>query len=252
MDLSTEDSAKSTSTPHRRTLLRRLAARRLRRAELIYLVALLAFAALALLAHRAAYFGWDVAAAQWLQRLPVPGLPGVMRFISYFGNGWHPFALTTAMCLLLLVRGWRTEAAGLLLSAGGGSLINTLVKLLIARPRPVATLVTIDRVRHTLSFPSGHVTFYVCYFGFLFFAAYAVLPQGSRTRRLVLTLAALPVLTVGLSRVYLGEHWPSDALGAYLLSGLWLATAVHLYQKWKQRSTFHPEDTAETIARNDE
>ncbi len=228
--------------PRRRTLLRRLAAYRLKRARLIYLLVLAAFALLALLAHRTAYFNWDVAVAQWWQQRSPWGLFNLMRFISVFGNGWHPFALTTVTVLLFLVRGRRTEAAGLILSAGGGSLVNTLTKLLIARPRPPATLVTIDRLRHTLSFPSGHVTFYVCYFGFLFFVAYAILPKGSRLRPLALTLAVLPILTVGLSRVYLGEHWPSDALGAYLLSGLWLAFALHLYQKWKQRSTFHPEE----------
>jgi undecaprenyl-diphosphatase len=92
------------------------------------------------------------------------------------------------------------------------------------------------------SFPSGHVTFYVCFFGFLFFAAFALLPKGSTARRVACTLAALPVLLVGLSRVYLGAHWPSDTLGAYLFSGLWLAFSLDMYRRWKRRATFHPED----------
>jgi undecaprenyl-diphosphatase len=230
--------------PRRRTLLRRLAARRLRRAEVVYLAALVLFAALAVAAHLNAYFGWDVSAAQTVQRARAPGFAPLMRFVSVFGNTWHPYALTGATCLLLLARRRRTEAAGLLLSAGGGSLVNTLVKLTVGRPRPSPDLVAVYRTLHTDSFPSGHVTFYVCYFGFLFFAAYAVLPKGTWARRLALALTALPVAAVGLSRVYLGAHWPSDTLGAYLLSGLWLATALHLYRKWKQRSTFHPEDEA--------
>ncbi|MFL6211035.1 MAG: phosphatase PAP2 family protein [Pyrinomonadaceae bacterium] len=238
------NTSQSQPSGKRRTLLRRLAALRLRRAELSFLAALIAFGALAACAHLYAYFGWDVAAAHALQHAPVPGLFTFMRLVSVFGNTWHPFALTTATCLVFLVRGRRTEAAGLLLSAGGGSLVNTIVKLIVARPRPAAVLVAVYRELPTKSFPSGHVTFYVCYFGFLFFAAYAVLPRRTWLRRVVLSLTALPVLTVGCSRVYLGAHWPSDTLGAYLLSGLWLAAAVHLYRKWKQRSTFHPEDTA--------
>ncbi|HYY42143.1 MAG TPA: phosphatase PAP2 family protein, partial [Pyrinomonadaceae bacterium] len=226
----------------RRTWLRRLAALRLRRAEWVFVVALTGFAALAILAHLYAYFGWDVATAHALQHAPVPGLFTFMRAVSIFGNSWHPFALTTATALVLLVRARRTEAAGLVLSAGGGSLVNTIVKLIVARPRPAATLVSVYRPLLTKSFPSGHVTFYVCYFGFLFFAAYAVLPPRTWARRLALAATALPVATVGLSRVYLGAHWPSDTLGAYLLSGLWLACAVHLYRKWKERSTLHPED----------
>jgi undecaprenyl-diphosphatase len=214
---------------------------------MIYLAALIAFAALAVCAHLYAYFGWDVSTERFIQHLPVPGLSGAMRFVSLFGNTWHPYALTAATCLIFLAWQRRTEAAGLLLSAGVGSLINTLMKLVIARPRPSPLLVNVYRPLHTESFPSGHVAFYVCYFGFLFFTAYAVLPPRTLARRLALTTTAFFVATVGLSRVYLGAHWPSDTLGAYLLSGLWLAASLHLYRRWKQRSTFHPQDkTAET------
>src|SRR5947209_4222162 len=81
------------------------------------------------------------------------------------------------------------------------------------------------------SFPSGHVIFYVCYFGFLFFAAYALLPRGTFARRAALALSALPVLFVGVSRVYLRAHWPSDVLGAYLISGVWLAVSLAVYER---------------------
>jgi membrane-associated phospholipid phosphatase len=234
-------------THAQRTWLRRLAAYRLKRAEVIYLTALAVFAVLAVLAHLHAHFGWDVPVALAIQRLPHLFWP--MRFVSIFGNRWHPFALTTTTSLIFLLCRRRTEAAGLILSAGGGSLINTIVKLTVARPRPTAPLVNIYREVAGKSFPSGHVTFYVCYFGFLFFAAYAVLPKRTWPRRLALITTALLVATVGLSRVYLGAHWPSDTLGAYLLSGLWLATALHFYRKWKQRSTFHPEDKAKAVPR---
>jgi undecaprenyl-diphosphatase len=80
---------------------------------------------------------------------------------------------------------------------------------------------------------------YVCYFGFLFFVAYAQLPRDSYARRIALALLALPVLLVGLSRVYLGAHWPSDTIGAYLFGGLWLAFSLHMYRHWKESATFH-------------
>jgi undecaprenyl-diphosphatase len=133
----------------------------------------------------------------------------------------------------LLVRRF-SEAGALALSAGGGALLSRTLKILIARPRPSSDLVQVFRPIETMSFPSGHVTFYVCYFGFLFFVAYAVLPRGSMQRRAALAATALPVLLIGLSRVYLGEHWPSDTLGAYLMSGTWLAVCLHLYRRWKK------------------
>jgi undecaprenyl-diphosphatase len=243
-DASSEEAAHAHEAvkPKRRALLRRLAARRLRRAEVVYLAALVLLTALAVAAHMNAYFGWDVSLARAVQSIRAPGFALLMRFVSYFGNTWHPYVLTAATCLLLLAWRRRTEAAGLLLSAGVGSLINTLLKLVVGRPRPSPALVAVYRTLRTESFPSGHVTFYVCYFGFLFFAAYAVLPKRTWPRRLALTLTALPVAAVGLSRVYLGAHWPSDTIGAYFLSGLWLAAVLHLYRKWKRRSTFHPEE----------
>jgi undecaprenyl-diphosphatase len=225
-----------------RLSLRRRAARRLLRAETLYAVMLLAFAVLAAFAYFDRYFGWDLRISRGLQNLRVPGLLDFMRAVSVFGNTWKPFAITTATTLLFLAFSRRSEAAGLVLSAGGSAILNSVVKILIARPRPTPELVTVYRDLHTRSFPSGHVTFYVCYFGFLFFVAYALLPLRSIARRLALTLIILPVVLVGFSRVYLGAHWPSDTLGAYLMSGLWLAFSLHLYRIWKERSTFHPEE----------
>jgi undecaprenyl-diphosphatase len=223
--------------------LRRVrAARRLWRAQTVYLAALAAFAVLAVLARLYAYFDWDRSVELGLQGLRLPGLAGLMSFVSLFGNGLIPWAMTIVTVLLFLLAGRRSEAAGLSLSAGGGELMNFLFKLLIARPRPTAELVRVSVDLQTESFPSGHVTFYMCYFGFLFFVAYALLPRGSRARPFALLLTALPVALVGMSRVYLGAHWPSDVLGAYLFGGLWLALSLDLYRRWKRASTLHPEE----------
>lgn len=220
---------------------RRRVVRRLLRAEIIYSMGLVGFAVLAFFAYFNAYFGWDLRASRTLQAVPLPGMLEFMRAVSLFGNRWTPWALTTLMVILFFALRKRTEAAGLLLSAGGSALINTLLKRLIGRPRPAPDLVMVYRDLETLSFPSGHVTFYVSYFGFLFFVSYATLPRGSLARRLALVVTALPIVLVGFSRVYLGAHWPSDTLGAYLLSGVWLGFSLDIYRRWKQRSTFHTD-----------
>jgi membrane-associated phospholipid phosphatase len=222
------------------------AVRRLWRAETIYIVALGAFAVLALFAYLDPYFAWDLrvsSAFNWKSFTP-PGLFRLMYFASVFGNHWIPYALAAATAIIFLLIDKRSEAAGLILSTGGGALINSLLKLSIARPRPSPDLLPVYRDWATQSFPSGHVTFYVCYFGFLFFVAYALLPPRSTARRLALTLAGLPVLLVGFSRVYLGAHWPSDTLGAYLWSGVWLAFSLEMYRRWKERATFHKGEEA--------
>jgi len=225
--------------PAGETVPRQAATRRLIRAEMFYAAGLIAFALLAAFARFNSYFGWDLRAARALQSLDVPGLFDLMRVASVPGNRWIPHAITAATAAVFLLFRRRTEAAALVLSAGGGAIVNVLLKMLIGRPRPTADLVTVFSEWGSRSFPSGHVTFYVCYFGFLFFAAYALLPRGSFARRVALVLAALPVLLIGFSRVYLGAHWPSDTLGAYLVSGLWLAFSLDMYRRWKQRATFH-------------
>jgi undecaprenyl-diphosphatase len=229
-----------------RTVPRQRAVQRLWRAETIYVVALAAFAILAIFAHLDPYFRWDLEVSEhfnWTTFTP-PGLFPLMRFVSVFGNSWTPYAMTAATAIAFLLFRRRNEAFGLILSAGGSGLINTLLKTVVARPRPAPDLVMSFPTTITRSFPSGHVTFYVCYFGFLFFVAYALLPRGSTLRRIALTLAALPVLLVGFSRVYLGAHWPSDTLGSYLWSGVWLAFSLWMYRRWKARGTFHPEKKA--------
>ena len=226
---------------HAVTVARPRAIIRLWRAQTIYVVALAAFAILAIFAYLDPYFGWDLKIANafnWKTFTP-PGLFQLMLFTSIFGNSWTPYALTALTVIIFLLFRRRSEAAALTFCAGGSGLINTLFKHLVARPRPAHDLIQSYTDPLTNSFPSGHVTFYVCYFGFLFFVSYALLPRGSLLRRLALTLTALPVLLVGLSRIYLGAHWPSDTIGAYLWSGVWLSLSLALYRRWKEHRTFH-------------
>jgi membrane-associated phospholipid phosphatase len=228
-----ETRAEDTFSPESATQSRR-ALRRLWRAEIVYGVGLVAFSLLALLAHFSSYFGWDLRVSQSIQAIKPPGLMAFMRAVSFIGNGWHPYALATLTIIALLVLRFRAEGAGLALSTAGSAVLNSLIKTLIARPRPSTDLVTVVSNLDSRSFPSGHVTFYVCYFGFLFFVAYALLPRDALVRRIALVVLALPILLVGLSRVYLGAHWPSDTIGGYLFSGLWLGFSLHMYRRWKR------------------
>ena len=194
--------------------------------RLVGVLSLLAFAVLAASVHQQPYFGWDLAVARWLQR--IPGLQTPMEIVSSLGYGWWPYLLTGLTVLVLIALRRRIEAAFLIASAGLGALLNYGVKLTIARPRPSATLVTVSRRLTDLSFPSGHVMFYVSFFGFLFFLAYRE-PGRSAVRVLVMVLASVAILLVGASRVYLGAHWPSDALGGYLLAIAWLTVVIEAY-----------------------
>ena len=133
--------------------------------------------------------------------------------------------LVTAV-LLALRRHYLTALATMLAALTGGGAV-TLLKHLIARPRP--TVVEHWASVHDLSFPSGHsASSAVCY---LTLAALATQVVRSRVRRrAIIAAAVLLVGAIGCSRVYLGVHWPSDVLAGWSLGtgwalGWWLATA---------------------------
>ena len=76
---------------------------------------------------------------------------------------------------------------------------------------------------------------------FLIFLA-IILIGNALWRRVIAVLLTVPVLTIGLSRIYDGAHWPTDVLGGYLIGGVWLALTIGLYreaQGWLERRREH-------------
>ena len=207
---------------------------RARWAERVFLAALIADAALAVLAYRYAYFGWDVTVAQRVQGVTVPGFGTSMTAVSFLGNGWLPWVLVIASGLLMIRTGLRSEAIVTLAGTALGWPVNMLLKFLIGRPRPSDALVHVAGNFHYDSFPSGHVVFFVEFFGFLFFLAYVLLKPGWLRYPSLIVLGLL-ICLVGLSRVYLGAHWPSDVAGAYLAGGIWLMLMIEIYRRMKTR-----------------
>jgi undecaprenyl-diphosphatase len=80
--------------------------------------------------------------------------------------------------------------------------------------------------------------FYVGFYGFLWFLAYTLLKRSWRRTLLLIFLGSLIGL-IGFSRIYLGQHWPSDVLGAYLLGGLTLVAILQFYRWGKKRFFVH-------------
>ena len=206
---------------------------RARWAERVFVAALVAYAVLAVMATRYAYFKWDLELAHRIQSVSVPGFATFMRSVSFLGNGFVPWVLVVVFGLIFMRLGLRAEGFVSVASAALGWVVNTLLKELIGRPRPTDALVNVTGNFHYQSFPSGHVVFFVEFFGFLLFLAFVLLKPGV-LRRLLITLTAVLIALVGLSRVYLGAHWPSDVAGAYLAGGLWLMLTIEVYRRIKR------------------
>jgi undecaprenyl-diphosphatase len=120
-------------------------------------------------------------------------------------------------------RRWWLYLGTWLAAVGGSALLDQLLKGLFARPRPFFEHPVL--VEASYSFPSGHAMESFVLYGML--AYFAVLALKTwRARTAVVFGAALLVLLIGLSRMYLGVHYFSDVLAGYAAGGVWLCALI--------------------------
>ena len=190
-------------------------------------------------------FPIDLQITRAIQSINSPLFAGLMRLVSWPGFFPQSFIITLLIALVLYIYGLHWEAVASLLAAVFSTVTNELVKEIIRRPRPSGDLVHVFAVLQSYSFPSGHVMFYVGFFGFIWYLAYTLLKRSLK-RSLLLGFFGSLVLLVGVSRIYLGQHWASDVLGAYLLGGL-ILVGIILFYRWGKKRFF----VRQPVARND-
>jgi undecaprenyl-diphosphatase len=163
-----------------------------------------------------------------IHSLASPGLTQVMIAASrYGGPGWL-VPLGALVAIGFLIRGWKRGALLVLVTLAGAGLLDTLLKFAFARPRPAAFFNYPLPLSH--SFPSGHAFFAGSFFGGLALLLSPRVP--SKVARLMIwIIAALLVLLIGVSRIYLGVHYPSDVLAGWAAAAIWV-TAVAFGDRW--------------------
>jgi undecaprenyl-diphosphatase len=125
----------------------------------------------------------------------------------------------------------RGTALFVVLAVVGGAALETLLKVGFARPRPelVPHLVDVN----SLSFPSGHAM--MATITYLTLGVLLARAQERRRMKLyLLTVATFVALLVGISRIYLGVHWPTDVLAGWCVGAAW-ALACWLIATWLQQ-----------------
>ena len=132
-----------------------------------------------------------------------------------------PAGLAIGLYFVIRRRAWRPLA--LLAAAVAGAIaLYDIVKAVVGRPRPPAAI----WIGHYTgaAFPSGHATQSAAFYAMLAIVLGAGL--SSRRRAILWSAAALVVLIVGASRIYLGAHWLTDVLAGYALGATWVAIVV--------------------------
>ena len=160
-----------------------------------------------------------------------------MRVLTSLGSAFVVIPLV--LCVGLLTRRvlgtWR-PLAFLALVVGGATLTSTIIKTLVARPRPESGAL-VNALGY--AFPSGHSTT-----GAATWLSVAVV-MGSLTRNAVRRallggVAVVVVVLIGVSRVYLGVHAPTDVLGGWALGSLWVAGVLVVARVLSGRSARSP------------
>src|SRR6266849_2341188 len=209
---------------------------------IVYAILLVLFALLAWWVSIHPVLAIDVTITHEFQENQSPWLRDTMIAVSYIGNmAVLSIGLVALAAVLLWIVDLRLEAIMVAVVSATSALLNVLIKLIVARPRPSASMVEILQKAAGLSFPSGHVMSYVSFWGLLFSLSLILFKGNHWWRTALLIISALFVILVGPSRIYLGDHWASDVLGAYLFSGVLLGIALWIYLDLKKKGVLAPE-----------
>jgi undecaprenyl-diphosphatase len=130
----------------------------------------------------------------------------------------------------IFLHGGRKLALFLAVTCIGGGIVDTIVKVAVARPRPTVDQPIISAFGK--SFPSGHSMQAVVCYGALLLAFLPIL--SGRARIAAVAAWIFTLLAIGFSRLALGVHYISDVLGGWVLGAAWLAASVAAWEIWRE------------------
>ena len=183
----------------------------------LIVLALLSWMAHEMLEGETVHF--DDAVRNGVHLLAGSGMTRLMRAISFFGGPTALAPLGALIAFWFYHRGWQRAAALLPLTLVGAALLDSALKFSFARARPTPFFGY--PLPTSYSFPSGHAMFGLCFFTVL---AALVSPRLERTslRTTIWTLAIGASFLIGLSRIYLGVHYPSDVVAGWGAGFVWV------------------------------
>jgi membrane-associated phospholipid phosphatase len=193
---------------HRRTLMWLTAG-------LIFLTGLLGFIKLSVEVFEQGTTGPDNAFLKYLHQFASDNLNIAATVITNLGGPLMIIALTITISVVLYLRRKPSAAAVLMIGVGGAGVINLVLKTAFARVRPSLWTPLVSET--SFSFPSGHAMM-----SSAFILSLTLILWHTPYRWTVMVFGSVFVVLVGLSRLYLGVHYPTDILGGWIMSIVWV------------------------------
>lgn len=171
--------------------------------------------------------GFDQKVTDYIISFRSPELNKVFQFITELGD-LYGYLILGALCgigFYLKFKNWQyvLEMLFVIIIAG---LSNLALKQVINRARPdAAHLVAVE----TLSYPSGHAMGAIAFYGFLIYLFYNFKMNAWLKSSIILIFGFL-ILAIGISRIYLGVHYPSDVIGGFIAGFIWIIFCIILFQ----------------------
>ena len=177
---------------------------------------------------------FDVTLLDLLHRHATPAGVAVFTAITRLGSATVMTVLAASGILLLAARQEWIVLGGWAAAFAGAGLLDHWLKVVIHRPRPPYAAAFLHY--SSWSFPSGHAMGSLVGYGMLAYVLLVLGPRNRRTQQLIVAATAVVVVTIGVSRLYLGVHYFSDVVGGYAAGLLWLSvciSAVEITRRWR-------------------
>ena len=153
-------------------------------------------------------------------------ITAIMIFISFLGSAIT--LITLALASIFLVKDKKYSKL-IMLNLALSFILNRILKLIIARPRPPRLRLVIE---NGYSFPSGHSMVSFAFYGFLIYLINKNL-KNKKIKYPLIILLSLLILLIGISRIYLGVHYVTDVLGGYIIGLIYLIVFIKVLKKKK-------------------
>jgi undecaprenyl-diphosphatase len=211
------------------------------------------FLGLFVAASALSFFAWladevtdgDTLALDETARLYVNGfasepLTALMNSVTLLGSTLFLSVVFICVLIIFIRRNWTRSAVLLTAAMLGAVILNFVLKVNFARPRPIPFFGT--PLPDSYSFPSGHALFAMCFYGALAWLIAVRVPSKS-VKTLIWMSAFVIVLLIGLSRIYLSVHYLSDVLAGYAAATVWILTIISTDSILKNRISFLKKQT---------